>query len=416
MEKKYLLVNFMNNYKTLFNLPEMVKVNKKALKILTPLGTEEFYGVNKIKKDSYYHLKFSNNKEIKCSPDHPFITIEGIIKAKDLDKLTEIKSKDGGCFLVSKRHIKKPIELYDIVESGDKNIYYTNDIISHNCEFIGSINTLINPSKLKSLVYEDSLKSNAGLDVYEEPQQNHLYVITVDVSRGTGNDYSAFVVIDVTDIPYKVVAKYRNNEVSPLVYPSVIEKVAKSYNTAYLLIEVNDIGAQIGTTLNYDLEYPNILMCAMRGRAGQLVGHGFSGVRAEFGVKMSKTTKKVGASNLKTLIEDDKLIIKDYDRIQELTSFVEKGNSYEAEDGCNDDLVMGLLIFAWLSVQPYFKEMTNNDIRKKIVEDQEEQLEQDMSPFGFINYGIEPNVTIDVDGDMWFSDEYGSVISTWTMY
>ena len=208
------------------------------------------------------------------------------------------------------------------------------------CEFLGSVNTLIHPTKLKNLVYENKIKSNANLDIYEDPKKDHLYIITVDVSRGTNNDYSAFVIIDATNIPYTVVGKYRNNEISPLVYPSIIEKVAKSYNNAFLLIEVNDIGAQIGTTLNYDLEYPNILMCAMRGRAGQIVGHGFSGMRAEFGVKMSKTTKKVGASNLKTLIEDDKLIVKDYEIIQELTTFIEKNSSYEAEDGCNDDLVM----------------------------------------------------------------------------
>ena len=234
--------------------------------------------------------------------------------------------------------------------------------------------------------------------------------MTVDVSRGTNNDYSAFVVFDITTLPWKVVAKYRNNEIKPILFPNIIEQVAKNYNKAYILAEVNDIGEQVTNILHYDLEYPNILMCAMRGRAGQIVGQGFSGTKSQLGLKMSKVTKKVGCSNLKTLIEDDKLLIADYEIISELTTFIQKNQSFEADDGYNDDLVMCLVLFAWLAVQPYFREMTDNDVRKRIYEEQKNQIEQDMAPFGFISDGISDieEKFVDDDGNVWYTDGYGN--------
>jgi hypothetical protein len=281
------------------------------------------------------------------------------------------------------------------------------------CAFLGSVDTLITPAKLRLMVYDDPLTRNAGLDVYEEPEKNKDYMITVDVSRGTNNDYSAFVVFDITTVPYKIVAKYRSNEIKPMLFPSIIEKIAKSYNKAYVLIEVNDIGEQIGSILHYDLEYDHLLMCSMNGRAGQLVGHGFSGKRAQLGVKMSKTVKKIGCSNLKTLIEDDKLVVSDYEIISELTTFIQRNNSFEAEDGCNDDLAMCLVIFSWLVAQPYFREMTDQDIRKRIYDDQADQIEADMAPFGFINDGLNDDTFVDVDGDVWHLDEYGDRAFMW---
>lgn len=283
------------------------------------------------------------------------------------------------------------------------------------CEFLGSVDTLIAPSKLRAMVYEDPLTSNKGLDVYEEPIKDHNYMMTVDVARGTGKDYSAFVVVDITTFPYKLVAKYRDNDIKPILFPSIIDKVGRAYNYSYVLVEVNDIGEQVSNMLHFDLEYSNLLMCAMRGRAGQLVGQGFSGKKSQLGVKMSKNVKKVGCSNLKTIIEDDKLIIKDYDVISELTTFIQKSQSFEAEDGCNDDLAMCLVILSWLIVQPYFKEMTDNDIRKRIYDEQKNQIEQDMSPFGFISDGLTDSESsfVDVDGDRWHLDEYGDMQYMW---
>jgi hypothetical protein len=275
--------------------------------------------------------------------------------------------------------------------------------VEFECEFLGSVNTLINVTKLRNFAYEDPLKRNKGLDLYENPIKDHNYLITVDVARGIGNDYSAFIVFDITEFPYKVVGKYRNNEIKPMLFPSIIHEVAKAYNDSWLLIEVNDIGDQVANILHFDLEYDNVLMCSQRGRAGQLVGSGFSGKKSQLGVRMTSAVKKLGCSNLKTLLEDDKLFVNDYDIISELTTFVQKHNSFEAEEGCNDDLAMCLVIFAWLVAQAYFKEMTNDDIRKRIYEDQEEQIEADMAPFGFIMDGLnEEEIYIEPEtGDRW---------------
>ena len=288
--------------------------------------------------------------------------------------------------------------------------------VEFECEFLGSVNTLINPAKLRNLVYENPIQRNAGLDIYEKCREEHNYLITVDVARGLGNDYSAFIVFDITQFPYKVVAKYRNNEIKPMLFPNIIHETAKGYNNAWLLIEVNDIGEQVANILHYDLEYENMLMAAMRGRAGQVVGHGFSGKKSQMGVRMTSAVKKLGCSNLKTFLEDDKLLTVDYDIISELTTFAQRHNSFEAEEGCNDDLAMCLVIFAWLVAQEYFKEMTDNDIRKRIYEEQRNQIEQDMAPFGFILDGLDESTFVDESGDRWHTDEYGDRSYMWDYY
>jgi len=288
--------------------------------------------------------------------------------------------------------------------------------VEFECEFLGSVNTLISPAKLKNMVYEAPIMKNAGLDIYENAIPEHNYLMTVDVARGMGNDYSAFIVYDITNFPYKVVAKYRNNEIKPMLFPSVIYDVARGYNNSFLLIEVNDIGDQVASILHFDLEYDNVLMCSMRGRAGQVVGSGFSGKKSQLGVRMTAAVKKLGCSNLKTLLEDDKLLTVDYEIISELTTFSQKHNSFEAEEGCNDDLAMCLVIFSWLVAQDYFKEMTDNDVRKRIYEEQKNQIEQDMAPFGFISDGLDDDSFIDKDGERWYADEYGDRSYMWDYY
>jgi len=281
--------------------------------------------------------------------------------------------------------------------------------VEFECEFLGSVDTLISPSKLRALVYDEPKARSAGLDVYENCKEDHDYALTVDVARGVGGDYSAFVVIDITEFPHRVVAKFRNNEIKPMLFPNVIWEVAKSYNDAFILCEVNDVGDQVAAILNFDLEYENLLMCSMRGRAGQIVGQGFSGKKTQLGVKMSKTVKKVGALNLKTLIEEDKLSFKDYEILSELTTFIQKHNSFEAEEGCNDDLAMCLVIYAWLVAQDYFKELTDQDVRKRLYEEQKNQIEQDMSPFGFIMDGLDDDTFVDEEGDTWTTMDNGSL-------
>ena len=281
------------------------------------------------------------------------------------------------------------------------------------CEFLGSVNTLITSSKLKILTYDDPLTRNAGLDIYEEPVADNTYVMTVDVARGITKDYSAFIVFDTTTIPYRIVAKYRNNVIKPMLFPNVIHQVACSYNHAYIMAEVNDIGGQVADILQYDLEYDNLLMCAMRGRAGQVVGQGFSGSKTQLGVKMSTTVKKTGCSNMKTLIETDKLTFQDYDIIAELTTFIQKGQAWEAEEGCNDDLAMCIVIFSWLATSDYFRELHDNDVRARLYQEQKEQIEADMAPFGFIDDGMEEETFVDKDGDRWHTDEYGDRSYMW---
>tara|TARA_B100001989_G_scaffold39910_1_gene24436 strand:+ start:1930 stop:3576 length:1647 start_codon:yes stop_codon:yes gene_type:complete len=270
------------------------------------------------------------------------------------------------------------------------------------CEFLGSIDTLITPSKLRTLAYKTPETSNAGLDVYEQPQKGHTYFMVADVSRGTKNDYSAYVVFDVTQVPYRIVAKYRDNEVKPLLFPQKIYHVARAYNQAFVLVEVNDIGEQVANALQFDMEYDNLVMASMRGRAGQIMGGGFSGGKAQLGVRTTKAVKKIGCSNLKQLLESDKIIVEDFDCINELSTFIVKGSSFEADDGCNDDLVACMFIFCWATDQSYFKELTNNDVRQQMFKDQQDQLEQDMAPFGFVVNGLEDENV----GQM--VDEYGT--------
>ena len=279
--------------------------------------------------------------------------------------------------------------------------------IEFECEFLGSVDTLISPSKLRTLVYENPKTRSAGLDIYQDPVKGHDYLMTVDVARGVSEDYSAFVLVDITEFPHSIVGKYRNNEIKPMIFPNLIWEVAKKYNNAYIMCEVNDIGDQVAAILNFDLEYENLLMCSMRGRAGQVVGQGFSGKKTQLGVKMSKTVKKVGSLNLKALIEADKIVFKDYEIISELTTFIQKHNSFEAEEGCNDDLAMCLVIYAWLVQNDYFKELTDQDVRKRLYEEQKNQIEQDMAPFGFMDDGMNNESFVDNDGDRWFADEYG---------
>ena len=281
--------------------------------------------------------------------------------------------------------------------------------VEFECEFLGSVDTLISASKLRIMPYEEPVRQNRGLAVYEQAIEDRNYIVTVDVSRGIGGDYSAFCVIDTTTLPYKMVARYKNNEIKPIVLPNIIVDVAKNYNNAYILCEVNDIRGQVADIIQFDLEYENLLMAAMRGRAGQQLGQGFSGKKTQLGVKMSTAVKQVGCSNLKALIEDDKLIIQDYDTIAELTTFIQKGNSFQAEDGCHDDLAMCLVMFAWMAMQEYFKEMHDNDVRQRIYDDQRESIEQDMAPFGFVSDGLEDDHIIDAQGERWELAEYGDV-------
>jgi hypothetical protein len=258
------------------------------------------------------------------------------------------------------------------------------------CEFIGSSNTLINPGKLLQLPVIAPLKYTDDYAVYEDPSapenKDKLYVLVADTARGVGRDSSAFVVYNVSELPYRVVARYKNNEISPLIFPNIIHQFAKMYNDAYTCIEVNDNGQQVADILYRELEYENVVMTQMKGRHGQVISGGFAN-RPTPGVRTTAQLKRVGCTNFKTLVEADKIILGDAEILDELYRFVETGDSYAAEEGAHDDLAMCCVIFAWMTMQPYFREWTDTNIREKIQQDNMKLLEEDLLPFD-IDMGV----------------------------
>ena len=242
-------------------------------------------------------------------------------------------------------------------------------------------------------------------EVYERPEQGHTYMCNVDVSHGQGLDHQALTMIDITEMPYKFVGKLYKRDLSPLLYPDIIQKVAKAYNEAFVLVENNEIGLSVAQALNFEFEYENVLMTTFHGRNGQKLGGGFAGTKSQFGVKTTPQVKKIGCSNLKDLIEKDQLIIEDFETIAELTTFVSNGKSFAAEEGANDDLVMSLVIFAWAAGQGYFKEMTDSDIRERLYAQKMQQMEDYMTPFGIIDDGQVETHIVDNTGQRWEIDQ-----------
>jgi hypothetical protein len=227
--------------------------------------------------------------------------------------------------------------------------------------------------------------SKDGLDVIEEPQKNHTYVLVADTAKGVGGDYSAFVIVDITAAPYRQVAKYRSNKISPLLYPNIIYKVATDYNQAYVLIEVNS-SEQVPTILYSEMEYENILF-VNRNSQGQVVSGGFGGGQTQLGVFTDKKVKRIGCTNFKSMVEENKLLVTDVDTIAEISTFIERRGSYAADEGYHDDLVMPLVLFSWLTSSPYFKELNDVNMRHIMYETHIKQIEDELTPFGFMDDG-----------------------------
>jgi hypothetical protein len=312
-----------------------------------------------------------------------------------------------------KRSLYKPIEIHWSQVPG-RDAKWKEETIRNTSEeqfrqefeteFIGSSATLITGAKLRSLAFRDPPWQEECLDIYEQPQQGRMYIATVDCSEGVGLDYHTINVLDVTETPYRQVAKYRNNKLPLLFFPTVIYSLCKRYNEAYALIETNNVGQQVVDILHYDLEYEYVYKIDHHHIKGQTISGGFR-KSSGFGIKTTKTVKKIGCANLKTLIESDKLLIQDFDTIAELNTFVRVRDSYAAEEGNNDDIVMGLVLFAWLTAQTYFKDSTNIDIRKVLLEENDMLGDEDMAPVGFIDDGLKPEVTVD-SGDVWSEKGY----------
>jgi hypothetical protein len=263
------------------------------------------------------------------------------------------------------------------------------------CEFIGSSNTLISPEALNSMgpktpIRKVSMKFSKFetvehfLDVHFDPILGHQYVLCADVAGGKDQDASAFVIIDISSQPFMVAAKYKSNKISPMLFPDVITDAAAKYNMAFVLVETND--NDVAKTLQMDLEYENLITTTTRGKGTQ-VGGGFT-KNVEFGIRTNKATKKIGCSNLKTLIEGRKLITHDYQIYVELTQFVSNNRgSYAAEEGANDDLAMCLVNFGWLVNQKYFKELTDSDVYSQLKKDYDKAInDEEMFAF-FVSSG-----------------------------
>jgi len=258
------------------------------------------------------------------------------------------------------------------------------------CDFVGSENTLIVPSKIANMVFGVPINTTAeGLDVYEAPKKGNIYAICVDTSRGDEQDYHAMSVIDCTKMPYRQVAKFKNNTLSYQVFPHYIKKVGDMYNEALVLFEINDLGQAVAEVLHEEFEYGNILSVSNRGKRGQKADGGFGSGKVQMGVRMSYQIKKMGCTILKDMIENDKLIIQDFDTISEFSTFVARGAGYEANEGYNDDLISTLVLFGWLTTQSYFKDYTNSDVRQRIYEEQIRKIEEQVMPFGFFSDGMD---------------------------
>ena len=246
------------------------------------------------------------------------------------------------------------------------------------CTFLGSAGTLISAAALGSMAFSRTIKQILnGLDIYEEPIPDHFYVMSVDSSRGQGLDYSAYVVFDTSVEPFRIVAKYRNSTISPMLFPSVIVQTAKYYNEAYLLIENNDVGAQIADLVFSELEYDNMFH-------GEEVHGRFNltqGRTKQLGIKTTKRVKRQGCNALKEVIENQRLYIQDFNIIEELSTFVlKRDGTYGAEEGAHDDLAMCCVLFAWLTAQPYFKDLTSFDIRKRLYDEKMQQMDDELPP------------------------------------
>lgn len=257
------------------------------------------------------------------------------------------------------------------------------------CAFLGSSNTLVNARTLGNMSSIDPIYKSPDmtLDIYEYPEKGKQYVITVDVARGVGADYSTFSIFEVTQVPYKIVAKYRDNHISPLLYPNVIYKMATDYNNAFILVETNDIGGQIVDILYSELEYENVLSTVSENNK-VFISPGFA-KSTSLGVRTTKTVKRLGCFSLKSLLEEQKLLVFDAETISELSTFIEKNGNFSADEGYNDDLVMNLVLFAWLTNNQYFKDITDINIRERMYKQQMEQIDNDLMPFGFISDGSE---------------------------
>jgi len=357
-----------------------MKYKNTEYEVLSPTGWSNFDGLSEVTRPEYLKILFTDNSYIECSLDHIFINDNKEIHARDLKSDTLIDSYIGKKQIFHIDYIKEDIQLYDLINVEKEKLYYTNDLISHNC-FIGSSNTLINTGKLRNMVYTEHIESrmDGKFVIWENPKPNNQYVLFCDVAEGVGGDYSTIQVLNVTEMPYKQVAIYKDNLIKTNVFASVINTIGNAYNTALVVVENNSIGDTVLTCLNFDMEYDNLFYD-----------------NKKFGIRMTKGTKRIGCGHLKTFIETDKLIINDLNTIEELTQFEKKPNgTFSAEKGKYDDLVSPLILFSLFMANDNFVEiwLDQENTLRKLYSKAYAEIEEDLLPIGFFPESMDKEET-----------------------
>lgn len=364
-----------------------------TLQILTPNGFKPFTGVRRSFHQSGLKFTFNDGSTLKTAHEHIFIVDGKEIFSKDLSVGQDIGK------IIANIEICEGQYFYDPLNVSDGAIFSHDEVfVSHN-SFHGTGNTLISADKLLGLTSWNPEFVSQGVNVYENPQADKNYIMTVDVAEGRGIDFSTFNIIDISSKPFRVVATFRDNLISPLLLPTIVERWAKQYNNAFVVVENNNQGSVVCNILYYDLEYENMFLSSTVSSSG-------------IGVRMDKKIKHIGCSNLKDLIEQGQLETHDKQTIVELTTFVAKGKSFEAEQGCHDDLVMNLVLFAWFTNTPQFQESFDEELKMMLFKEKMQAIEEEVMPFGhYYNAAEDLESTQSVDiGD---SLNFGLEMDSW---
>lgn len=386
--------------------------------ILTPLGFRSFLGMHVITRETM--RVFADGVCIlEGSPLHRVLTPAGYVTLEEIELSTVIITNTGYC-VVDRIETGNLQPLFDPIDVDHPDqAFFTNDLISHNCSFQGSANTLISAKKLNQMHYLTPVDDRGDLKIYVKPiradetQPAHIYVATADVSQGQEQDYSVLSIFDVSVSPFRQVAVYRRNDLAPQLFAPMIKDLAEYYCQAFVLIEVNDVGMTVADMLHAELEYENILYVRTHPKRGQMLAGGFH-QKSKLGLKMTQATKRVGCSALRAMIEKDQLFISDFQTIRELTTFVAKpgGMNWEAEVGNHDDCVMTLVLLGWLSVQQGFDNYVGLSMRKMLA-NQYEPVTLDAPPIGIIDANAEDERPTFDDNALWYRDPRSPDPESW---
>jgi intein/homing endonuclease len=340
------------------------------MKILTPSGFQKFDGVAKWKHDDGIEIKFRCGTSVTCSKRHKFVyDTRGEVMAFECRVGDLIGGK-----VIEKISVTEGQYFYDPINVANGSVYYHDNFVPSTQTFFGTGDTLINAETLMSFRSKEPLRILEGgqMLIYSEPCARHEYIMTVDVSKGRGQDYSTFNLIDISTQPFKQVAVYRNNTISPILFPNIIYKYAKLYNNAYVVIENNDQGSLTCYGLYHEIEYENV--------------HLTSATKSDaIGIYMDRKVKRIGCSSIKDILEERKLEVYDQETIIEISTFVAKGQSYEASDGNHDDLMMNLVMFGYFANTQFFADMTDINIKQMLFDQRIQDIADDLPPFGFID-------------------------------